>query len=383
MRKISANFIFPVTSRPLKNGIVKIDDDGKIYELTDTKGKLKEIPGLEFYNGIIVPGFINTHCHLELSYLKNLIPQNTGHSDFIKLIVDKIATVKTDIEAIKKADLEMQKQGIVAVGDISNNTDSAKIKNKSVIDYHTFIELADFFDKQISEQKIFIAQKLQTKFKKSSIVAHSPYSCSLNFIKKTALLSKNIYSIHNQEEKTENQMYLSGKGNIADMMKKRKLFNNFKPTGKNSLKSFLVKIIRKNLNIILVHNLFSSEDDIKFAENLSKNIYWALCPNSNKYIQNKLPDVKIFLKNKCKITLGTDSLASNTNLSILEEMKTLKHISFNEILKWGTLNGAKSLKMDNKFGSIEKGKKPGLNLITNFNFKKMHLNANSKVKKII
>ena len=75
MRKISANYIFPISSKPLKNGILELDDSGKIINIIDTKGDLKESAGLEFYNGILVPGFVNTHSHLELSDLKEKIEE--------------------------------------------------------------------------------------------------------------------------------------------------------------------------------------------------------------------------------------------------------------------------------------------------------------------
>ena len=82
--------------------------------------------------------------------------------------------------------------------------------------------------------------------------------------------------------------------------------------------------------------------------------------------------------------MGTDSLASNKELSILEEMKVLQaecdDLSFDLLLKWATLNGAKALKIDGDFGSIELGKKPGLNLITNFDFQKMEITNKSDIK---
>ncbi len=85
-----------------------------------------------------------------------------------------------------------------------------------------------------------------------------------------------------------------------------------------------------------------------------------------------------------KVTLGTDSLASNQRLSILNEMKTLQanfpSISFQTLLEWATINGAKALNLDGKLGSIEKGKKSGLVLINNFDFQAMKLTANSNAK---
>jgi len=383
MRKISAQYIFPVTSKPLKKGIIIIDDKGKIIDIIDTKGELKETAGVEFFNGIIVPGFINTHCHLELSYLKEKIPKNTGHPEFIKQIIHNIKTIIPDIKIIEAADLQMQKEGIVAVGDISNVKLSFDVKRKSPIYYHTFIELADFFNEQKAEKDIANAEVLQKEISNTSIVPHAPYSCSPNFIAKTAGLTKNVYSIHNQEAKSEDEMYNNGSGDIFNLMTERDLISNFISTKKSSLQSYLSEIVRENLNILLIHNVYSSDEDIEFAEDLSDNIYWTLCPKSNRYIQDNLPNAQKFIKNNCKITLGTDSLATNDKLSILEEMKNFINFDFSEVLKWATLNGAKSLKIDDIYGSIEIGKTPGLNLISSFDFNNFKLKKNSKVEKIV
>jgi cytosine/adenosine deaminase-related metal-dependent hydrolase len=382
MRKLSANYIYTNKNLPLKNGIIEVDESGIITNVIDTNGDLKETANIEFYNGVIVPGFINSHCHLELSYLKNIIPQNTGHETFIKKIVENINTIKPNLQEIYNADNEMYNDGIVAVADISNNIKTAEIKNKSKIYYHTFIEFADFFDEKIAENRLFDFDILKDFFENNSLVAHSPYTSSVDFIKKTANYSKSIYSIHNQEADSENEMYQNSTGKVFDLMKERKLIGNFKVTGKTSLQSYLSEIVRENLNILLIHNIFTSEKDIEYAEKNSKNIFWVMCPNSNSYIQKIKPNIQKFVKNNCKITLGTDSLATNKRLSIIEEMKNFRDIPFDEVLKWATINGAKALKIEKQFGSIEKGKKCGLNLIENFDFDKMHINENSNVRKL-
>ncbi|MBN2662774.1 MAG: amidohydrolase family protein [Bacteroidales bacterium] len=383
MRKIAAHYIFPVTTKPLKNGIIIINDYGEIIEIIDTKGDLKETSSLEFYNGVIVPGFINTHCHLELSYLKGKIPMHTGHVEFIRQIVENIKTTEVDVDKIENAFLEMKKEGIVAVADISNREITSQIKQNNDIYFHTFIELADFFNNENIETQISVGKKLGKNFIKKSIVAHAPYTCSPEFIVETAKLSRDVYSIHNQEVKSENEMYIKGSGEIFNLLKQRNPFSDFNITKKTALQSYLDKISRNDLNILLVHNIFTTEEDIKYAENLSENIYWTLCPKSNLFIQNKLPEIKNFIKNNCKITLGTDSLATNNRLSIIEEMKNFTEFNFTEVLKWATINGAKALKINNIYGSIEIGKKPGLNLISNFDFKNNHLKKDSFVKKIM
>ena len=123
-----------------------------------------------------------------------------------------------------------------------------------------------------------------------------------------------------------------------------------------------------NNKLQLVHNTFTNQDDIFFATNYNQNLFWCFCVNANLYIENKVPNVNLFTQNNCTITLGTDSYASNWSLSIFDEIKTLhKHfpqIEWNDLLTYATLNGAKFLGVENKFGSIEKGKTPGLNLIS-------------------
>ena len=76
MRKIAANFICPVNTDPIQNGTLILDDKGYVLDLLNDGGQFYERENVEFYNGIVVPGFVNAHCHLELSYLKNKIPQN-------------------------------------------------------------------------------------------------------------------------------------------------------------------------------------------------------------------------------------------------------------------------------------------------------------------
>jgi cytosine/adenosine deaminase-related metal-dependent hydrolase len=103
--------------------------------------------------------------------------------------------------------------------------------------------------------------------------------------------------------------------------------------------------------------------------------YFCLCPNANVYIENTLPNIEQFRNNNVHITLGTDSLASNTSLSIIEEIKTIQQyfplIPLAEILQWATLNGAKALEMDNHLGSFETGKKPGIIVWNNTQIKRL------------
>jgi cytosine/adenosine deaminase-related metal-dependent hydrolase len=389
MRRIAANYVFPVSSPPIRNGIVTINDDGVITDITDNGGTLVETQSVEFYNGILVPGFVNCHCHLELSHLHRKISRGNGLLAFVNELV---SIRNVDIQEIKRcisiADSQMYSEGIVAVGDISNTSDSIAAKKSSKIKYHTFIELFDLYFKDVDElisNGVSLNKQYEEQGLSSSIVPHAPYSVSPELFKNIDFFHKkgSLYSIHNQETADEDLMFLEGKGLLFDMI--NKIPNSkFVPTGKASLPSYL-HYLPNGSKVLLVHNTFSSEEALQQLSD--RDVTMVLCPNANKYIENRLPDVSMFMQNALTLALGTDSLASNDKLSILEEMKTLINsfpdITFEKILQWGTLNGAKALGMEANIGSFEVGKKPGINLISNFDFQKMTISKDSFVKKLV
>ena len=397
MRKISATYIFPGNLPPLKNGILVCEDDGTIVELTDTGGQLHEQAGLEHYSGILVPGFINTHCHLELSHLKENIPEKTGLGGFLGAI-NKLRNleVENQDEAMKKADFQMQNSGIVAVGDVSNSAISLEIKRNSKIYYHTFVEAFGFHPSRAKRAFSFagIAESIFREFDlAASVTPHSPYSVSellFQKIRKKALAEKSILSVHNQESRDELEFFKNGTGTIArhlnDVLGIE--ISQWRPTGKSSLE-FTLSFIPVENRLLLVHNTFTSPEDIQVLKRQREleNTFLVLCPNANLYIENRLPPVPLFQKEKMNICLGTDSLASNHNLSILQEMITLQQyfpeITLQNLIKWSCLNGAKALDIADRFGSFEPGKKPGINLVNGANLQKMKLTSKSRIKSLL
>ncbi len=392
MRKISANYIFTGSSSPLKNGIISLDDSGKILDIKDTGGNLRETAKLAFYNGIIVPGFVNTHCHLELSHLKGFITKYTGLAEFIlKLSKNRVDSTEKIRSSAKLAEEEMFKNGIVAVGDISNTADCFEIKAKQKIHYHTFLEIFGL-DPDKANDVIAKAIKLAAKLKKEnkltfSIVPHAPYSVSPSLYMKISKLPNNKpLSIHNQESAGEQSLFNGEKGPLYEAL--TTMVPDYKkwcPSAKSPLKYTLdqLKSVQK---ILLVHNTYTSESDLSYSEQTNAEKYWVLCPNANQYIENKLPDISLFRSKKLKIALGTDSLASNNQLSILEEMKTIsqiyKEIPLEELISWATVNGARALNISDRFGQIEPGMTPGLNLLYDLNLSELKLTRESKVKRL-
>lgn len=397
MRKFSAQFIITGTGNVLEKGIIVVNDDGTIEDIIDTGGRLTEIAALEFYNGVLVPGFVNAHCHLELSHLRGVFPEKSKLAGFLKG-VDQRRRSDEDVvnEAARKADFEMWNNGISAVGDISNIKLSFPIKASSKIYYHTFIESLGFSPERAERAfnwTISCLEEAKALGLSASIVPHAPYSVSKDLFSKISQLAEKenaILSIHSQESPAEDDLYISGTGQIVTHLTENLLIDisSFIPSGKSALSTVLVWLPSQN-NLLLIHNICTTQEDIEMIGKVRPldKTFFVLCPNSNLYIEDRLPDIGLFRKNHLRLCLGTDSLSSNKQLSILDEMKTIQNhfpeVPFEEIVKWATRNGAEALGINEWAGTIEKGKRPGINLISGMDLQNLQLLPQSKVKRIM
>jgi cytosine/adenosine deaminase-related metal-dependent hydrolase len=389
-RKLKADYLF--TGKRLLNGenILITDENGKIKDIVNESESGENI---EIFKGILSPGFINAHCHLELSHLKNVILEKTGLVDFVFEVVSKRYFAEEEIlDAIEKAEEEMYQNGIIAVGDICNYTTTVSQKIKRNIYYYNFIEISGWLP-EIAEVRFEKRKLALDEFEKNnltaSIVPHAPYSVSENLWKKIIpLFSGKTISIHNQETADEDLFFKEGAGDFLRMFEKMQIDNSFyTPKKVRSVESYFNKF-SSAASVILVHNTFTKQEDLDFInqhKTKEQLISFCLCPNANLYIENTLPPVDLFLKNDVNIILGTDSLASNHQLGILEEIKTIvksySGIETKTLLKWATINGAKALQMENDLGSFEKGKMPGVVLIENLQGE--IITPDSRVKRLL
>ena len=369
------------------NQVLITDETGLVEAIvprSEAGEEIREVPG------ILSPGFVNAHCHLELSHMKGRIPEHTGLPEFIlKIVSDRHHPEEEILEAIAKAEAYMLEAGIVAVGDISNNQLTAAQKAKRNLAYYTFVEISGW-KPEIAAPRFSNAQKVMEDFRgittadspksphhmlnplQTSFSPHAPYSVSQELWEMMMpYFEGNTVTIHNQETPAENELFRKGSGAFVQMYQAMNIDQaHFTPTGKNSLPSYFPQLQRAK-NVLLVHNTTTTEADMDFAAASAvahqQSLYYALCVNANLYIENALPPVELLRSKNANIVLGTDSLSSNHQLSILSEMQTIAKnfpmIPLEEILQWATSNGAEALQMDTQFGSFAPGKKPGIIVI--------------------
>ncbi len=332
---------------------------------------------VERFEGILCPGFVNCHCHLELSHMRGLIPQHTGLVDFVfKVVTQRHFSNEDILLAIELAEDEMLRNGIVAVGDICNTAHTAGAKAKQRLLYYNFVEVSGWLPEVAQTRltnslEVYNLLSLGDK-EQVALVPHAPYSVSekLWLLLQPFFKDKTV-SIHNQETSFEDELFVQGGGDFMRMYNLMKMDSSFFfPSGKSSLQTYFSKLNGAR-NVMLVHNTFTKEADVVYARERAaanrQQLFFCLCANANLYIENALPPVQMLMQQECTIVLGTDSLASNHSLNMLDEMRTIKQhfpqVSIEQLLRCATINGATALNLHERLGSFEKGKQPGVLLI--------------------
>ena len=368
--KFTADLIFTGEGSPLKDKVIITNKEG-VIEAIDPIDQ-HDPNSIISFKGIITPGFINTHCHLELSHMKGLVNTGTGLLPFLKNVVQFRNFPQEVIdEAIRKGDREMYDAGIVAVGDISNKLDTAAVKEDSEIKYYSFVEMFDFMQSAQTDDIIDQYMEVYNGFNddgenQKSLVPHAPYTVSEGIYEH---IRNNNYqevtvSVHNQETPAENELFYDKSGDFLPFFESfGASLEKFQPIGKGSI-YHLFKYLNSTTKTLFVHNTLTTEQEIRDAHEWNYKTYWATCPNANLYIENRLPNYQAFLDTNAKMTIGTDSLTSNWQLSVWEEIKTIQKyksfVPFETLIQWATKNGAEALGFEAELGTIEVGKKPGL-----------------------
>ncbi len=391
MRSFSAQYVFTNNGPPLKKGIVTTHDDGRIIKVEDTSGNLQEKHSLEFYNGIIIPGFVNCHCHLELSNLKDKIPAGTGLGGFLPQVTKARRDEGNNAE--KWAGLNdslMSDEGIVLCADTCNTSVSFGLKKKSNIRYINLLEVFGI-DPASAARRMSEIQEVSDAAERQSLEwyysPHSVYSVStplFNLLKDKSGSNK-VTSIHFLESAEERKMLSDRSGPLMDAYRLILSPSAVISTPCDHVSAILNDVTSSG-NLILVHNCVITDSEIERLRE-RKNLFYCLCAGSNRHISGIVPPASLLRDEKCNIVVGTDSLSSNSRLSILNEIRILQEefpaIPLDDLIKWSTLNGAKALASDSEFGSLEPGKKPGLVLLKNLDLDNLKLLDTTTASRLI
>ena len=376
MRKIAAHYA--LSGGELRRNIVISVDDNRQIVAIDEVASLDSCASVEFFPGILIPGMINAHCHLELSYLHGAIVEGSGFAGFARAIgaVRNNFSTEERLRAASVADADMWEQGIEAVIDIANDELVMPIKTRSRIEYQTLFEAFGLTTQQLDNHR-----DMASKWAQSSITPHSTYSLQDGIFRSAVKANNTTLSIHFLESKDEVELY-HNEGSLHqwyDRMGWECDFLHYATPAERITAS-----ITPEKRVVLVHGCEATAIDIeRISTHFTTPATWALCPESNRYISGSKPPVELLRTKGAKIAIGTDSLASARELSMVENMRLLGDVPLNELLTWATKSGAEAMGLDDKLGSIEVGKTPGIVLLENADLHNLRLTPESRTRRIL
>lgn len=351
------------------NVSLRINDENKIIEILENA----DFNG-DTLDGILVPGFFNSHAHLELA--GNDFINSDGLYDFIRKIQsDKI---NYNFKEIEELDKNFYNQGVVCIVDVCNSDITTNIKKSSEIEY---VNLLEFYKKKSVSSNITIKNLkwILNEFKKSglniSLTLHSCYALNntlLNWFLKQKVKFLSLHFLESSLEYT---------------LQKFQLLLYDKVYIKMNVKNIL-EILSKNADkILLVHGIYLKSDFLKILQKQKINYALCICPTSNLNIENKMVDRKVVSLLRNNIFLGTDSNLSNTEMSLLNEMFLFQNYynkNFIEVINSVSLYPAVFFeKIKDGLGKINLGMKPGLNLLMNIDYNNFKITKDTIVKRIL
>lgn len=376
-RRIASHYAL-INGALKRNMVIEVDDRGVITDILETSA-LDAMASVEFYPGILIPGMVNAHCHLELSYLHNKIEEGTGFAGFARAIgaVRNNFTDEERIHAAEVADARMWNEGVEVVADIANDSLVMGVKERSKIEYHTMFEHFGLNNRTTTPLRDIAAQHHNT-----TVTPHSTYSVQDAPFRELCG-GEGLLSLHLLESDDETLLYKKS-GSLWDWYERMGWECDFLHYGTPAQR--VAESIPENRALLLVHGTRAEEQDVRVVAQRTERATWVLCPESNRYISRTTPPVEMFRRLGAKIAVGTDSLTSARDLSMIENLRQLSVLCdapLVEMLTWATYNGAVALGVESNKGSIERGKAPGLVVVEGADLHDLRLLPETTTRRIV
>ena len=366
-------WVFPVSRPPINGAVVRIKN-GLIQEVSKAQQKTE---GKDLGNCAILPGLVNVHTHLEFSQLAEpLAEPGTPLPTWIRRVIEyrsqqaqgQLSDQQTAINRINSGLIESQKYGTALVGEIATRQWPAGPFESAPISSTVFLELMGLFDDQVRDAEqmsrvhLQLASRPSTRWK-AGLSPHAPYTASLQLVEQTAKLSAETdtpVAMHLAESREELPLLSQGDGALRDLLEERGCWVEGSIPKKTSIREYLERL-SLCARAMVIHGNYLNSGDIEFLARRSSRMSVIYCPRTHAFFgHDRYPLQELFNAGVC-VGLGTDSRASNPDLSLWREVHSVArfHSGVNPetILKMANLGGATALGRSTEFGTLEPGKR--------------------------
>lgn len=364
-----ASWLLPVSGPAIENGALYVRN-GLISDVGDARSIFTKYPSAEvetYPNSVLLPSWVNAHCHLELSAYHNQITEFTDFVDWVRqLIALRSQTDRSVVlEYANQAAKTLNKSGCALVGDVTNGDllreDSLDDGPERVV----FYEILGFDPDRAFEIFDSARIKIQDENPSAKLVPHAPYSTSAQLMKLIAG-SQGITCIHLAESAQESELIQFGSGLFRDFLEERGVWpEEWLPPQMSPIQYLDHQRIFDHQSL-LVHCVQANQDDLKSIKNKSAMV--CLCARSNDLLHVGQMPLDEYIQENIPVAIGTDSLASNIDLDMNNEIyyisKQFNNLNARDLIQMATLNGAIALGKDKEYGSLDRGKKARFNIFS-------------------
>ncbi|MBI2067224.1 MAG: amidohydrolase family protein [Deltaproteobacteria bacterium] len=371
MKILSASYLLPIFSPPIREGAVVIDKE-KIVETGPRKKIEKKYPTAsreEFDNAVLMPGLVNADSHLELSSLEGTTSPSFIDWFFACLEHQQKITPEERRRNIQEGSQRLLRSGTTCIGDVGGYTGIVSDIAETPLRMVLFPEIMTSAGESISDHyqaSLEIVEEIlsrQSERITAGIAPYSAYTLSRHLLKIIAVHARQTkipVKIHAATSFAEMQFFFESRGEIAEALFPRLGWtDSLPPAHRKTPIEFLHSIGFLESAPILVGCPHLSDKDLPLLVRSKSKVVWR--PRVQKYFQLGETPVSKIQKAKIPLGLGTNGLGGRHSLSLWDEMRAVKAAcTAEDLIRLATEGGARVLGLQDQIGTIEKGKKADL-----------------------
>jgi cytosine/adenosine deaminase-related metal-dependent hydrolase len=361
-----AAWVLPIASPPVRNGWVAVEH-GRIAAVGGPDDAppvgSRQSPDVTGESRAILPGLVNAHTHLELSWLRGKVPPAASMPEWVRDLLAHRLTGFDPPEPIAEAIRELRMTGTALVGDITNSLASYDVLADSELSAAIFHELIGFRVPDpaalVTDATHRLTQLKPYEWLRPVLVPHAPYSVSPDLIRAIGQSDdSHPVSMHLGESREEVQFLQDGSGPWRTLIEMLGVWTDtWQPPGCGPVE-YVARLGLVNDRLIAVHGVQFTDDDLERLAAAGATV--VTCPRSNRWTGAGTPPIERFYASGVRIAIGTDSLASVEDLNLFNEIAAVRQlapsVAPSRLLRSATLDGAEALGFGRDFGSIESGK---------------------------
>jgi cytosine/adenosine deaminase-related metal-dependent hydrolase len=368
-----ALWVVPISGSPIRDGWVTVDG-GRVAAL----GQRRAAPASDerdLGDVALMPGLVNAHTHLELSYLRDAVPPSSSFVDWIRSVIAAqrqrpAPAASVILLSVNRAIEEAAACGTVLVGDISNTLVTFGPLARSSLAAIVFNEVIRFNGADAASVVEQASRQLEalrpTDLVRTSLAAHAPYSVSpLVFHEIRRAIDRDPLarcSVHLSESAEEVEFIRTGQGPWRAMLEELGSWDPSWVPPCVSPVQYLDDSGFLDERVLAVHGVQMTSSDL--ARLAARRTTLVTCPRSNRYTGAGAPPLEAFYASGVRVAVGTDSLASAPSLNVFDELAAMRALAptvpASALLDSATRQGARALGFESQFGSIEPGKRSRL-----------------------